>query len=75
MKQDCFPLMTSTSNVVNKNDFVNNLSNRMCGPVKVNLVYSENCSSSKGPVTTAAVNKTPGRIRKAPVTESNAFLW
>jgi hypothetical protein len=67
--------MTSTSNVVNKNDFVNNLNNRMCGPVKVNLVYSENCSSSNGSVTKAAVNKTSGRIRKAPVTKSNAFLW
>jgi len=75
VKQDCFPLMTSTSNVVNKNDFVNNLNNRMCGPVKVNLVYSENCSSSNGSVTKAAVNKTSGRIRKAPVTKSNAFLW
>jgi len=46
----------------------------MCGPVKVNLVYSENYSSSKGPVTKAAVNKTSGRIRKPLVSKSNAFF-
>jgi len=35
VKQDCFPLITSTSDDVNKNDFVNNLNNIMCGPVKL----------------------------------------
>jgi hypothetical protein len=35
VKQDCFPLITSTSDDVNKNDFVNNLNNRMFGPVKL----------------------------------------
>jgi len=39
----------------------------------VNLVCTENHSSSKGPVTTAAVNKTSGRIRKATVTKSDNF--
>jgi hypothetical protein len=33
----------------------------------VNLVWTENNSSSKSPVTTAAINKTSGRIRKATV--------
>jgi len=74
VKQDCFPLITSTSNVVNENDFVNNLNNRMCGPVMVNLVCSENHWRSKGPVTTAAANKTSGRIRKTPVIRIDA-LW
>jgi len=40
----------------------------------VNLVCSENHSSSKGPVTKATVTKTSGRIRKAPVTNSNVFF-
>ena len=57
VKQDCFPLITSTSNDVNKNDFVSHLNNRMCGPVMVNLVFCENHSSSKGPVTKAPVKK------------------
>jgi hypothetical protein len=35
----------------------------MCDPEMVNLVSSGNHSSSKGPETTAAVNKTSGRIR------------
>jgi hypothetical protein len=74
VKQDCFPLIISISNDINNNDFVNNLNNRMCGPVMENLVCSENHSSSKGPASKAAVNKT-GRIRKAPVTKSDAFLW
>jgi hypothetical protein len=39
----------------------------MCCPVMVNLVYTENHSSSKSPLTAAAVNKTSGRIRKATV--------
>jgi hypothetical protein len=39
----------------------------------LNLVCSENHSSSKSPVTKAAVNKTSGRIRKATVTKSDAF--
>ena len=51
------------------------MSNRICGPVMVNLVCSENHSSSKSPVTKAAVNKTSGRIRKAAVTENDTFLW
>ena len=46
----------------------------MCGPVTVNLVCSENHSSSKSPVTKADVNKTSGRIRKATVTKSNSFF-
>jgi hypothetical protein len=46
----------------------------MCGPVMVNIC-SENHWSWKGPVTTAAVNKTSGRIRKTLVTKSDAFLW
>ena len=75
VKQDCFPLITSPSNGVKNNDFVSNLNNRMCGSVIVNLVGCENHWSSKGPVTTAAVNKTSGRIRKTPVTKSDAFLW
>jgi hypothetical protein len=58
VSHNCFLLITSTSNDINKNDFVNHLNNRMCGPVKVNRVCSENHSSSKGPVTKAAVNKT-----------------
>jgi hypothetical protein len=47
----------------------------MYGPVMVNLVCSENNWSSKGPVTTVAVNETSGRIRKTPVTKSGAFWW
>jgi hypothetical protein len=70
VKQDCFPLITSTTNDVNDNDFVNNLNNRMCGSVMENLVCSVNHSSSKGPV-----NKTSGSIRKASVTKSGALLW
>jgi hypothetical protein len=75
VKHDCFPLIISPSNNVNNNDFVSNLNNRMCGPVMVNLICSENHCSSKGLVTTAAVNKTSGRIRKTRVTKSDAFLW
>ena len=70
VKQDCFSLITSTSNDVN------NLNNKMSGAEMVNLVCCENHSSSKDPLTKAAINKTSGRIRKAPVTKSNAFfLW
>ena len=75
VKQDCFPLIAITSNDVNDNDFVNNLNNRMCGPVMENLVCSVNHSSSKGPVTKATVNKTSCTIRKAPVTKNDALLW
>ena len=32
VKQDCFPLITSSSSDVNNNGFVSNLNNRMCGP-------------------------------------------
>jgi Tfp pilus assembly protein FimT len=67
VKQDCFPLITNASNDVN------NLNNRMCAPEMVNFICCENHWSSKGPVTTTAVNKRSGRIRKAPVTKSNAF--
>ena len=74
VKQDCFPLITSSSNYVNNNDFVSKLNSRMCGTVMVNIC-TENHWSWKGPVTTAAVNKTSGRIRKALVTKSDAFLW
>jgi hypothetical protein len=41
-KEVCFLLITNTSNDVNKNDFVNHLNSRMCGPVMVHLVCSEN---------------------------------
>jgi len=69
VKQDCFPLITSRINDVN------NLNNRMSGAEMVNLVCCENHSSSKGPVTKAAVNKISGRIRKAHVTKSSAFFF
>jgi len=74
-KQDGFPLLTSTSNNVNNNDFVNNSNSRMCGQVMANLDCSVSHSSSKEHVTKAVVNKTSGRTRRAHVTKSNAFLW
>jgi hypothetical protein len=47
----------------------------MCCPVTVNLVCTENHSSSKSPITKAAVNKTSDIIRKALVNKRDAFLW
>ena len=46
----------------------------MCCPVMVNLVCTENHSSSKSSVTKAAVNKASVRLRKPTVTKSDAFL-
>jgi len=74
-KQYCFPLVTSTSsNVNNNNDFVNNSNNRMCGQVMTNLDCAVNHSSSKDHVSKAVINKTSGRTRRAPVTKSDAFF-
>jgi len=58
VKQDC------TSNDISNNDFVNNLSNRMCDQVMANPVCSVRYPSSKDHVTKTAVNKTTGRIRR-----------
>ena len=47
-KQCCIPLVTSTiSNVNNKNDFVNNSNNRMCGQVIANLDCAINHQAQK----------------------------
>jgi hypothetical protein len=64
-----------TSNDISNNDFVSNLSNRMCDQVMANPVCCLSYSSSKDHVTKTAVNKTTGRIRRALVTKNIAFLW
>ena len=63
-----------TSNDISNNDFVNNLSNKMCDQVMANPVCFLSYSNSKDNVTKTAVNKTTGRIRWAQVTRSDAFL-
>ena len=69
IKQNCI------SNDKSNNDFVNNLSNRMCNQVMANHVCSVSYSSSKDHVTKIAVNKITGRIRRAPVNKGDYFLW
>jgi hypothetical protein len=64
-----------TSNDISNNDFVNNSSNRMCDQVMANPLCCASYSSSKDHVTKTVVNKTTGKISRAPVTKSGAFLW
>jgi hypothetical protein len=47
----------------------------MSGQVTANLVCSEKQSSPKSTATKPAVNRTSSRIRKAPVTKKDVFLW
>jgi len=47
----------------------------MCDQVMANPVCSVSYSHSEDHVTKTAINKTTGRIRRALVTKSSAFLW
>ena len=64
-----------TSNDISNNNFIINLSSRMCDQVMANPVCSVSYSSSKDHVIKTAVNKATGRTRRAGVTKSDAFLW
>jgi hypothetical protein len=89
LKQGYTSLVTSTSNLENNNNFVNDLNSRkvngnqvltsmqerMSDQVTADLVCLEKQLSPKSLVTKPDVNRTSSRIRKAPVTKSDAFLW
>jgi hypothetical protein len=60
---------------VNCNQVWTSMQDEMSGQVTANLVCSEKRSNPKSTATKPAVNRTSSRIRKAPVTKKDAFLW
>jgi hypothetical protein len=89
LKQGYSSLVTSTSNLENNNNSVNDLNSRkvidnqvlnsmqerMSDQVTADLVCLEKQLTPKSLVTKPDVNRTSSRIRKAPVTKNDNFLW